>query len=536
MEVFDVSAKISIDSSEFEKGLNNAGEQANVFAEVLNANLVTKGIAVAVDALKKLGEAAFDVFKQSISAYADYEQLSGGIESLYKDSANTIMQYAENAFQTTGMSANEYLQATTAFSASLIASTGRTTQTNLKELEDSLDEEYKQTKRYLEDQYEIAKKYYDDQIELVDSNDKVKKAKLKEQRDADLKEIKRSHEDQLEALKKHNADALEEAEKLNNFTETTSESLAKAAELNDMALQDIADNVNRFGVYTTQELTGVYQALSKGMYTTLDNLNLGFAGTKEGMQKLIDKANQLRGSNDLTIDSFADIVVAIHEVQKEMGITGTTADEADKTITGSVNKVKAAWKNLVAGIADENANMDKLINDFVKAADVALDNLIPVAERALEGLMELGIKMLPEAVELGVRIAKAIAKDVIKALRTPLSMLVKAIGGIFGLDAYGMKLDDQINQAGAYAEMAARASGGWINSGKTYLVGEKGPELITADRTMYVHNADETAKMLGGGRDIVINIAGDVYDDQYSMRKKIKGAVMSVLQEQMAYG
>ena len=205
-------------------------------------------------------------------------------------------------------------------------------------------------------------------------------------------------------------------------------------------------------------------------------------------------------------------------------------------IMDNVADTPEKMERYIRTIYNKTNDMDKLINDFVKAADVALDNLIPVAERALEGLMELGIKMLPEAVELGERIAKAIAKGVIKALLTPLSMLVKAIGGIFGLDAYGMKLDDQINQAGAYAEMAARASGGWINSGKTYLVGEKGPELITADRTMYVHNADETAKMLGGGRDIVINIAGDVYDDQYSMRKKIKGAVMSVLQEQMAYG
>lgn len=145
----------------------------------------------------------------------------------------------------------------------------------------------------------------------------------------------------------------------------------KAADMANTAMQDISDNANMFGKYTAEELTGVYQALAKGQYQTLDNLQLGYGGSKEGMQQLIDKANELRVANgemgNLSIDSFADIVQAIHLVQEEMNITGTTEKEALKTLEGSANATKAAWQNLVTEFGKPDADIGARIADMFTA-------------------------------------------------------------------------------------------------------------------------------------------------------------------------
>lgn len=116
---------------------------------------------------------------------------------------------------------------------------------------------------------------------------------------------------------------------------------AKAAEVANMALKDIADNANTFGKYTADELANVYQNLAKGQYQTLDNLNLGIKGSKEGVEELIEKAEELTGL-DLNADNFSDLVIAIHAVQEELNITGTTEREAMGTIEGSMNALKAS--------------------------------------------------------------------------------------------------------------------------------------------------------------------------------------------------
>lgn len=145
----------------------------------------------------------------------------------------------------------------------------------------------------------------------------------------------------------------------------------KAADMANTAMQDISDNANMFGKYTTEELTDVYQALAKGQYQTLDNLQLGYGGSKEGMQQLIDKANELRVANgemgNLSIDSFSDIVQAIHLVQEEMNITGTTEKEALKTLEGSANATKAAWQNLVTEFGKPDADIGARIADMFTA-------------------------------------------------------------------------------------------------------------------------------------------------------------------------
>lgn len=174
------------------------------------------------------------------------------------------------------------------------------------------------------------------------------------------------------------------------LVESLNKDQKEAAKVADTALRDVADNANAFGKYTVEELAGVYQALAKGQYQTLDNLMLGFAGTKEGLQQLLDKANELNEEQGIhtqySIDNFADIVNAIHKVQEEMGIAGTASGEAAGTIEGSTASMKAAWENLATGIADENANIDKLTNDFVDSVVAAGDNVVPRVKQIVTGL------------------------------------------------------------------------------------------------------------------------------------------------------
>jgi phage-related protein len=126
----------------------------------------------------------------------------------------------------------------------------------------------------------------------------------------------------------------------------------------------------------------------------LDNLALGFAGTKEGMQELLDKAKELSGV-EYNIDSYADIVQAIHVVQQEMGIAGTTAKEGTETISGSLAQLGSAWQNLVAGLANPDADLGALINNVVSSAETALTNLLPAIEKALGGIASLIEKVAP---------------------------------------------------------------------------------------------------------------------------------------------
>lgn len=266
--------KIGVDDKATNKITEIAG---NVKTGLSNAAKAGAQAFAAATAAVVAGTAT--IGKAALEAYADYEQLAGGVKKLYGEEAySQMMEYAQNAYMTVGVTANQYMQSVTAFSAAMLNSVGG---------------------------------------------------------DAD-----------------------------------------KAAALADQAMQDIADNANTFGVYTVDELTGVYQALAKGMYNTLDNLNLGFAGTKEGMQQLIDKANELKEANgemgDLSIDSFADITEAIHLVQEDMNIAGTTAKEAATTITGSLNMTKAAWGNLLIELGKDDGNVGERLKDLVNSATTFL--------------------------------------------------------------------------------------------------------------------------------------------------------------------
>lgn len=313
MDVFDLFAKISLDSSEYEKGLKNAKSSASgltgLFGKVGSAaSTVGKGIFNVATNVAKVSVAATTAGATAISAltglaissYADYEQLVGGVETLYKTSADKVQQYAADAYKTAGLSANEYMNTATTFAASLVSSLGGDTE--------------------------------------------------------------------------------------------------QAAELANTAISDMSDNSNKMGT-AMSSIQDAYNGFAKQNYTMLDNLKLGYGGTKTEMERLIDDANKLNATQgkatNYTINSYADVVSAIHDVQNAMGITGTTSKEASTTIQGSVNATKSAWSNLVTGIADDNANFGQLISNFVDSATTAASNIIPRIEAALNGAAKLIESLVP---------------------------------------------------------------------------------------------------------------------------------------------
>lgn len=194
---------------------------------------------------------------------------------------------------------------------------------------------------------------------------------------------------------------------------------AKAADMGNQAIIDMSDNANKMGT-DIQTIQQTYQSLARGNYAMLDNLKLGYGGTKSEMERLISDANKLPGvlkdGNDLSIDSFSDVVEAISRVQKEMGISGTTADEAAKTIEGSVGAMKAAWQNWLAGLGNENADMGALSQQLADSIGTALKNILPRIGAIAKGVVSAIPSLFNSLVDL---------------LPAPFQKAVTAIGDVF---------------------------------------------------------------------------------------------------------
>lgn len=277
MNLFELLVRIGVD--------DQASRRISDLSSKLGNGLKTAA-KIGAAAVSAAGTAIVAIGKQAIEQYAEYEQLVGGVETLFKQSSDVVQQYAANAYKTAGMSANEYMETVASFSASLLQSLGGDT--------------------------EAASKYA------------------------------------------------------------------------DMAITDMSDNANKMGT-SMESIQNAYQGFSKQNYTMLDNLKLGYGGTKEEMQRLLEDAEKLSGV-EYDISSYADIVDAIHVVQTEMGITGTTAKEASETISGSTAAMKSAWQNMLVGMADDNADFGQLVNNLVDSAVTVGENIIPRVEQTIQGL------------------------------------------------------------------------------------------------------------------------------------------------------
>lgn len=284
--------------------VKNANEGFTIFKGVM-ANLATDAIKGAIGTIAKLGSTLVNVGKQAVQSYADYEQLVGGIETLFGKDAGIVENYANNAFKTAGLNANEYMETVTSFSASLLQ---------------SLDQD-----------------------------------------------------------------------------------TAKSARVADMAIVDMADNANKMGT-SMEMIQNAYQGFAKQNYTMLDNLKLGYGGTKTEMERLLADAEKLSGQK-YDILSLSDVYEAIHVIQTEMGITGATAKEASETLSGSLSAMQSAWANMLVGIADENSDFDTLVNNLVDSVITVGNNFIPRVESVINGITNLIIglapQLLPKILEIG---------------------------------------------------------------------------------------------------------------------------------------
>ena len=329
MNVFDLFATLTLDDEEYRKKLNEDEDEASGHGSRIGAAFGAAGKAV-VAGLTAAATGVGFLVKSAIGAYADYEQLVGGVETLFSSldgtvsAASDVMANAANAYKTAGLSANEYMETVTSFSAALVS---------------SLDGDY-----------------------------------------------------------------------------------TKAAAISDMAITDMADNANKMGT-SMESIQMAYQGFAKQNYTMLDNLKLGYGGTKTEMERLLADAEKITGVH-YDISNLSDVYEAIHVIQGEVGITGTTAEEAANTISGSTAMMKASFANLMVGIADDSADFDALVNNFVDSVATMAGNILPRISSALQGVGKLVEALAPQ-------IASAIPMlitQVLPALMSSAATLLKSFG------------------------------------------------------------------------------------------------------------
>jgi len=295
----------SLDTGGLQSGMGKVASVAQQALGVFTGQMMTR----AVDALANLGKSALDSVGQ-------LEQNVGGVETLFGDAADAVIASADRAYQTAGMSANDYMSTVTSFSASLLQSLGGNTE--------------------------------------------------------------------------------------------------EAAKVADMAIIDMADNANKMGT-SMDMIQNAYQGFAKQNYTMLDNLKLGYGGTKTEMERLLADAEKLTGVK-YDINNLNDVYQAIHAVQEEMGITGTTAKEAASTLEGSMASAKAAWDNFMNGSGDA----DQLADAFATAADNIVKNLAEIIPRFAETLPALGgaiIAQIPGLVAAIVPAVLSAGQSVLKQLQ-----------------------------------------------------------------------------------------------------------------------
>lgn len=325
MNLLDLAVKITCD------------DQASGEVDKIGDGIKNKlGIAAkaGVAAVAAVGTATVAIGKTALDAYSNYEQLVGGIDTLFKASSGKMQQYAANAYQTAGVSANRYMEISTSFAAALISSLGGNTEA--------------------------------------------------------------------------------------------------AADMANTAITDMSDNANKMGtsLETVQE---AYMSLSRGNYEMLDSLKLGYGGTKSELERLLSDAEKFSAAQgkvrDFSVDSYSDIVEAIHIVQDEMGITGTTAEEAATTIEGSVNMAKAAWDNWLAGLGNEDADTEGLTDQLVQSVVIAGKNIIP---RVGQIMTTLGQTVADYAPGVGLYLRDALISVLPEAVQGPMRDAFAGVDKVVG--------------------------------------------------------------------------------------------------------
>ena len=310
----ELKSTSSIDFSKVKDGLSKVGDVALNVSKKLAT--VTAGISGALAGIVGAG----------VKSYADLEQNLGGVETLFKDSSDKVVENAKNAYKTAGVSANEYMQGVTSFSASLLQSLGGDT--------------------------------------------------------------------------------------------------SKAADVADMAFRDMSDNANKFGT-DMSSIQMAYQGFAKQNYTMLDNLKLGYGGTKTEMQRLLSDAEKLTGVK-YDINNLSDVYNAIHAIQENLGVTGTTAQEAEKTISGSINSMKASFDNFLNG----SGSAEDLAESVTNVLSNVSDAIVKLAPNILSGIVTLIEKLLPQVAKILVDLVPQLLDAVSNMIDSLLNMVTQDMSGL----------------------------------------------------------------------------------------------------------
>lgn len=348
---------VSDSAKDMGKEVDDAGDAADKSKGKFEAlSGILKGVGVAMAAVATAAAAAaVKLGKEVVSAYADYEQLVGGVDTLFKESSQELQAYAANAYKTAGMSANEYMETVTSFSASLIQSLGGDT--------------------------------------------------------------------------------------------------AEAVKYADMAITDMSDNANKMGT-DMGLIQNAYQGFAKQNYTMLDNLKLGYGGTQAEMERLLADAQAITGI-EYNMDSFADVVSAIHVIQESMGIAGATAAEAEDTIEGSINSFKGALQNMIVGFGDANSDMTKLTNNMVSALKTVIKNITPVIQNIVKVLPTVADALLQAVAELLPTLLESVTDLFEQLLNTIITLMPELIPAV--VDGLLAIVDAIVDNLPLFVEVAVQA-------------------------------------------------------------------------------
>lgn len=351
--VGELKIALQFDNGKFKASQKEVEKESESFGKRLVSGAKSVGKKMAIGVAGAMGTAVAATIaasKKAFELYGEYEQLAGGVETLFGNAAETVLKNADIAYKTAQISANNYMSTITSFSASLLQSLGGDTK--------------------------------------------------------------------------------------------------KAAEVADRAIIDMADNSNKMGT-SMESIQNAYQGFAKANFSMLDNLKLGYGGTRSEMERLIDDASKMTDiQKELNVNvkkgdmSFANIANAISVVQKKMGIAGTSAKEAGETVQGSINMMKASWDNFLTALGNPKADVGKAADNLIKSIGTVINNALPVLMRILdkiieylpqltqkiiEKLPELITKLVPKLVQAMVKISIELIKNLPQILASIFQALVMGI-------------------------------------------------------------------------------------------------------------
>lgn len=414
MDLMKLMVRIGADTQDAEKGMSRVQKLGGTLSKGLKT--AAKGAAVAIGAATT---AVVALVKQSVEAYAKNEQLVGGVETLFGAGGKSLEEYSATA-------SNSLLEV------------GKSTE-DIKKLQEEL----------IKLGYDLGESgadgIYGPKTQAAFEQYKKDNAGLTKNATEEYDKRMRAQnlvlENSQKAYKTAGISANDYLEVVTGFSASLIQSLGgdteKAASLADQAIIDMSDNANKMGSDITS-IQNAYAGFAKGNFTMLDNLKLGYGGTKEEMQRLLDKAGEISGYK-YDISSYADIVEAIHVVQDEMDITGTTAKEANTTISGSLQATKAAWMNVLTAISGGNVDLGESIDGLVESGINTLNNVWPVISKALSGIAELVKEVAPIIADNLPQLVQDVLPNLLDAVVTLLIGIANALPGLFQvvLDAIG---------------------------------------------------------------------------------------------------